>query len=78
MSAAVDAPRGEVTVILPLFPSDGAKGTDVTLCLGLRCIDSFEDKPVGASWEGSPTDPEAGWDLTTYEQPLLSVTIPRP
>ncbi len=75
-----DGKKGEITLILPVFPSDydRVRQTGYGLELGFRCIDSFEEKPVGESWSGQPTDPEEGWDIGSREQPLLSVMLPLP
>lgn len=75
-----DGKRGEVTLILPIFPSDYTRirETGCGIVLGLRCLDRLDGKSVGETWTGKPTDPENGWDTESREQILLSFRLPNP
>lgn len=70
---------GEYTAILPLFPNDHEKlrQSGLSVVLKLRCIDTFEDAPVGDTWEIT-TLPSNGWDLTTRSQALGTFPLPLP
>ena len=67
------------TVILPLFPSDyeALKTRGVTVRLTLHTVDSFNEEPVGDTWQLTAF-PEDGWDITTIAQPLLSFPLDLP
>ena len=67
------------TVVLPLFPSDyeALKAQGVTVRLTLHTVDSFNEVPVGDTWQQT-TFPEDGWDTTTSAQQLLSFPLDLP
>lgn len=73
-------PPGEYTLILPIFPSDyeQIKKTGYELRVGFRCIDSFNDQPVGENWHFVLPDGVGEWDFTTSLQPIGVYELPLP
>ena len=73
-------PNDEYICILPIFPSDYAQAKEqgIELRLGYRCIDTFNDTPVGDDWHM----PQLGWDdeyeWTTVLQPIAVFELPLP
>ena len=74
-------PAEEMTVILPIFPSDYEylRETGYGLTISLRCIDTFNGQPVGDDWQMTDQDAARGeWDMTSREQPIISFMLPNP
>lgn len=74
-------PAEEMTVILPIFPSDYEylREAGYGLTISLRCIDTFNGQPVGDDWQMTDQDAARGeWDMTSREQPIISFMLPNP
>lgn len=69
-------PFGEITWILPIFPSDyeHLRETGYGFTLSLRCIETFNGQTVGDEWLS--TDGE--WNIAAHEQPVISFMLPNP
>ena len=71
-------PTGEYTCILPFFPSDyeRIKTEGYEICIGYRCITSYNGEPVGENW----VQPVLGGEcrITTTLQPMASFDLRLP
>ena len=69
-------PLGEISWILPIFPSDyeHLRETGYGITLSLCCVDTCNGEKAGDDW----TAPDGQWNIRVREQPVISVMLPNP
>lgn len=69
-------PLGEISWILPIFPSDykQLRETGYGFTLSLCCVDTCNGEKAGDDW----TAPDGTWNIRVREQPVISVMLPNP
>ena len=69
-------PLGEISWILPIFPSDykQLRETGYGFTLSLCCVDTCNGEKAGDDW----TAPDGTWNIIVREQPVSSFMLPNP